>query len=246
MLQHLFPPTIHPMIVHFPIALGFLVGLFEIFYLVSRQTFLAKTTFMLLTLTLISLVAAALAGVISASDVVTTKTTAQMLSIHKRDAVITGLIFSAAWLWQISGIKRPNFGLSWPHLGAVILGMIALAITASIGGSMVYNHGLGVAQAPALTGHTTSRRPTASGQTNAAPQAAAPTSAPAPTAAGLQIYENSCSYCHGQNSPFGQSFMTSLGGPGAFRQFVEQAMPPGAPLSASQAKSLTAYLASLP
>ncbi len=89
------PPTIHPMVVHVPIALLYGTAGAEALALVTRSgdrdRFWDRAAFWLLTLSGAALVAAGAAGVISEYSVRLTHTTARLLAAHQRDATLTGL-----------------------------------------------------------------------------------------------------------------------------------------------------------
>ena len=157
----IFPPTIHPMVVHFPIALLYLTLLIEIIgYLVPRQDhFFDRAGFWTLTLSLFAIVGAAAAGMISEQFVKWTPTTAPILYAHQRDAILTGVFALGAWVVRWFGMfpKSGRQGASWSlwRTGRgrqtaldtilVIAAVIMVSITGALGGSMVYNHGVGIA-----------------------------------------------------------------------------------------------------
>jgi len=144
------------MIVHFPIAFAYLLIIVEGVAIMTRQRTWERAGFALLTLEIFALLAAMVAGVISSHAVQATGASASLLAAHKRDAVLTGLAFGALWIWR-SGLlfpARSGGGLSdlaarRRHPGAfsfllLLIGVIMVSITGSLGGSMVYGHGLGV------------------------------------------------------------------------------------------------------
>ena len=149
-----FPRTIHPMVLHFPIALLYLAVLIEIFrYLVGReQNFLQRAGFWVLTLSLFAIAAAAATGVLSEHYVRWTPQTAAMLSKHQTFAVLTGLFAFLSWVVRLLSKTKPG---QWSVLGrgqgrATILSSLLLVaatamitITGSLGGSMVYHYGVG-------------------------------------------------------------------------------------------------------
>ncbi|MCL6562069.1 MAG: DUF2231 domain-containing protein [Firmicutes bacterium] len=156
--SQLFPPTIHPMVVHFPIALLYLTTLFDFLAVVlphRRSRTFHQVGLWLLSLGLVSLVAAALAGIISESAAHFTPATRALLSVHQRDAFLTGLLASGAWIvqvmtpfapaaskesWSLAGRGR----VSWVVLALVASATAMVSITGSLGGTMVYGHGVGV------------------------------------------------------------------------------------------------------
>lgn len=156
--SQLFPPTIHPMVVHFPIALLYLTTLFDFLAVAfphRRSRTFHQIGLWLLSLGLVSLVAAALAGIISESAAHFTPTTRAVLSLHQRDAFLTGLFASAAWILQVATPFAPTASkagwslagrgrVSWAVFALVALATAMVSVTGSLGGNMVYGHGVGV------------------------------------------------------------------------------------------------------
>ena len=173
------PPTIHPMVVHFPIALLYLgagaQGMALVTHSAQHDRFWDRAALWLLTLAGAAIAVAAAAGVISAESVHLTPGTGALLDAHQRDAALTGVLALASWVLQVSA-RFPARGRSWPgswSLGgtgrgrvtgaAFIAGAAAavmVSITGTLGGSMVYRHCLGI--------------PTRTCQTAAPPATAAP------------------------------------------------------------------------
>ena len=155
------PRTIHPMVVHFPIALLYLAVFIQLIGYVAgtiQTSFIQRAGFWVLTMSLFALVGAAAAGVISEQYVRWNAHTASMLSAHQRDAALTMGFAIAAWFvriftkyssfWTGYRTERPflfaNRGRStiWSDLllaGAVVL----VSVTGSLGGTMVYRYGVG-------------------------------------------------------------------------------------------------------
>ena len=151
-MLHLIPPTIHPMLVHFPIALLFTAALFDAIGVLGHLDSAASAGFALETLGLISLVAAAAAGSIAQHAAnLSGPGVRSLLQAHKRDATLTGLVFGAVWLLRafVAWRRRrlAGVGASYLHLAGVLLGLAVLTMTSRLGGSLVYDHGVGVAGA---------------------------------------------------------------------------------------------------
>jgi uncharacterized membrane protein len=156
--SQLFPPTIHPMVVHFPIALLYLTTLFDFLAVAlprRRSRTFHQVGLWMLSLALVSLVAAALAGIISEHAAHLTAATRTLLSLHQRDAFLTGLLASGAWVLQVmTRFPSPSSKEGWSLAGrgrvswavfALVVGATAMvSITGSLGGAMVYGHGVGV------------------------------------------------------------------------------------------------------
>jgi len=155
-LLDMIPPTVHPMVVHFPIALLFTGALFDAIGLFAKLDSAADAGFALETLGLISLAVAAAAGSIAEhAATLGDPAVRSLLRAHKRDASLTAVIFGAVWLLRVLMAWRrrrvAGVGASYLHLAGVILGLVVLTVTSSLGGSLVYDHGVGVATSSAGT-----------------------------------------------------------------------------------------------
>ena len=244
------PPTVHPMIVHFPIALLFTSFLLDAVAVWRRDRFYERAGFILLWLTLVAVFFAILAGLYAASHLLVTPTVQPLLRAHRRDGIITGLVIAAIVIlrirvhraWTRTGHAAPVPALRpWYYAGAAyILGLIMISTTGVVGGSMVYDHGLGVA-APPPTAVQGARSPSTGATTSRAPSGAPSTGA---IAQGKQIYTSTCARCHGPTPPFSHSLVSSMGAAN-LQQFISSRMPPGNPVSSGEAKALVQYFNSL-
>ena len=153
------PPTIHPMVVHFPIALAYLTVFAELMMWVAppdSQRFLSRAGFWLLTLECIAIIGAMAAGVVSEQSVRFTPTTSAILSAHQHFAILTGLCAGIAWLARVFNRYPRSARNQWSIFGTgrgrpnlvttlfVTMSAIFITITGSLGGTMVYKHGVGV------------------------------------------------------------------------------------------------------
>jgi len=167
-LARILPPTIHPMVVHFPIAMLYITLVVDVIGWVAypdRDRFYARAGFWLLTGSCAAIIAAMVAGVISEQSIHLTPTTAAMLSQHQHYAILTGLFAGAAWILRLLTAYGRRSGEGWSVLGsgrgrqsllatACVLGAVVfVSLTGSVGGSMVYNHGLGVHSGAVTTTH---------------------------------------------------------------------------------------------
>lgn len=156
----LFPPVIHPMLVHFPIVLLWGSLLLSLLSLVWRtpDRFLDRSSFWLLVLGLVAGIVAAATGVLSEQYVKWTPATSALLGTHQAYAVLTGVFTILAiisrliarysrnsptdrpWSLNRSGRGRTT-GLSLIFLAVAV---VMVTMTASIGGTMVYQYGVGI------------------------------------------------------------------------------------------------------
>lgn len=147
-LFHLFPSTIHPMVVHFTIAIVFLAGVAGIVGMMWRAGgFFPKLYMLMLFLAILATIAAGVAGVISESYLKTIPNgVGHILSTHKFYGELTGvsLVISfvlQAWRWWN---RKPAWSVSGLSLLFSIVAVILVSMAGHLGGTMVYDHGLGV------------------------------------------------------------------------------------------------------
>lgn len=158
------PPTIHPMLVHFPIALLYLCLFVELVGRIVQppDRFYDRLSFWLLILGFLAGVAAAAGGVISEQYVRWTTATTALLAAHQRDAVLTGLLvlmaIGARLLGRYGGSRWPTGRASsgWSAWGTgrgrptglslvlLVAAVAMITVTGSLGGSMVYHYGVGI------------------------------------------------------------------------------------------------------
>ncbi len=150
-------PNIHPLIVHFPIALfsaGFLVGMVGYIF---RKDILKNAGLVMVILGAAGAVAAALSGE-EAEEAVGKFLSAegeQALESHETFGGVTVYILPAAALLNLLGAvflknrRRAAGALLAAYVAAGILGVIMVNVTAYKGGRLVYEYGAGVSR-PAL------------------------------------------------------------------------------------------------
>lgn len=145
---------LHPIIVHFPIALlvtGFLV---ELAGAILRRAWLTNAGLLFLVIGTLGTVAAARSGEAAEHEIVETEAIAPTLEEHEEGGKRTMWYFLAltavrgtlAWRRRFTPIVRWVFLLLWAA------GLFLLAETAYHGGELVYEHGAGVAAVPAPPG----------------------------------------------------------------------------------------------
>ncbi|MCL6596865.1 MAG: hypothetical protein K6V73_11770 [Firmicutes bacterium] len=159
--RHL-PPTIHPTVVHFPIAIVYLAAAVDLMAWMAppdTRRFLTRAGWWLITAACVAIIAAIAAGIVSEQSVHWTPATARLLSTHQHWAYLTGLFAGAAWLlrlaspfrsaqgrvsgtWSVLGTGRGNLNLL--ATACVVGAAVCITVTGSLGGRMVYDHGAGV------------------------------------------------------------------------------------------------------
>jgi uncharacterized membrane protein len=143
-LYHLFPPTIHPMVVHFTIAIPYIAILIGFIGLFMRNRELyAKGFLFMLFLSILATIAAGAAGVVSEYYVHVPHPVDHMLEDHKNYGEMTGILLVISFVLQwLFGYRKRK--VSVIALIFAILATITVSLAGYVGGSMVYDHGLGV------------------------------------------------------------------------------------------------------
>ena len=146
-------PSLHVMVIHFPIALICLAPLFDLGCLIFRdKVWLDRVATLFYLMGTLGAGAAYLSGERAAKALVEISPAAESaLADHESSAMITLIalaIVSLFRLW-VSWLSRSDRSISLGlfRLAAIPLalaGLALLAITADRGGNLVYGHGLGV------------------------------------------------------------------------------------------------------
>jgi uncharacterized membrane protein len=132
---------IHPLIVHFPVALitvGFLAEIFSLF--IKSEKCLSKAGFYLLILGALFSIAAWSSGLLFTSEPLQ-GTIVRIYEKHKTGAVITMLLSIAAAAYRICLVIRKNEEVSqkWIAFGLYCLAFASVTFTGFMGGILVYN-----------------------------------------------------------------------------------------------------------
>jgi uncharacterized membrane protein len=132
---------LHPMVVHFPIALitiGFLSDVFSLFF--KNEKCLSKTGFYLMVIGALSAIAAWATGQIFTSEP-TQGAIVDIFEKHETGALITMILIvigSAFRIWLVMK-KKEETQLKWIAFGLYLLAFAAVTFTGFMGGTMVFN-----------------------------------------------------------------------------------------------------------
>lgn len=140
------------MVIHFTIAIIYLATLAGCVGLIRRTDgFYPKVFLFLLVLGIVATITAGVAGVISESYVHVSNGVGKMLENHKRDGEITGILMVIAFAIQ-GYVHRKERRISILSFLFCVAATVMVSVTGYIGGSMVYDHGLGVHAAQSFDG----------------------------------------------------------------------------------------------
>ncbi len=137
---------LHPMIVHFPIALLITGFLSDIAGLATKREFFSQAGFLMLVLGALGLVAAYFTGEQAGDAIIETGALKQALEIHEDSATLTlwAVIVATAFRIFLVLFKKYAGALKMVSLTLVFLSVLALARTGYYGGELVYKHAAGV------------------------------------------------------------------------------------------------------
>jgi uncharacterized membrane protein len=137
---------LHPMIIHFPIALLFVGFLADAIGLTLKKEFFTKAGFYLLILGTLGVVAAYLSGNYAGEGVTEAGALKQALETHEDAATLTLWLMIGASLVRVAMVffKKYTGIYRWVALVIFFLGVASIARTGFYGGELVYKHAAGV------------------------------------------------------------------------------------------------------
>lgn len=137
---------LHPMIVHFPIALLIVGFLSDIVGLAIKREFFSQVGFLMLVLGTLGLITAYLSGQQAGDGITEAGALKQALETHEGSATLTLWVVIIAAIFRISLVlfKKYKGAFKMVSLTLFFLGVLALARTGYYGGELVYKHAAGV------------------------------------------------------------------------------------------------------
>jgi len=137
---------IHPMLVHYPIALWTTAVITDVIFYFSRNTSLVLISKYLIAAGIIGAVLAALPGIVDWTGIAN-PAAKKTGTLHLVLSVSALLLFCVSLYLRMKNYGAPmvGFNLKVPFALAVA-GWLDMAIAASLGGKLVYEHRMGVAE----------------------------------------------------------------------------------------------------
>jgi len=141
-------PNIHPLIIHFPIAVLTTAVLFDFIYQIWDRNWLSKSSLALYLLGALSSLAAFLTGILAADSVNMPMQAELTVSNHSDMAQYTLIFFALYslirilfwWKSKLAKLVKIAFFIF------ALLGLLLLFKTADLGGKLVYKYGVGIAK----------------------------------------------------------------------------------------------------
>ncbi|MDD8016953.1 MAG: hypothetical protein PHP42_01140 [Bacteroidota bacterium] len=137
---------LHPMIVHFPIAL-LIIGLFaDIIGVIFKKEFYMRTALYLLVLGTLGVVAAYFSGDFAGEGIVEAGSLKNALETHEDAAKITVWVMSFVAVTRLALVLMKKYKGLLPIVSVLLfaVGVLTMARTAHYGGQLVYKHAAGV------------------------------------------------------------------------------------------------------
>lgn len=137
---------IHPMIVHFPIALLIVGFLADIVGWVTKKDFFSKAGFYLLILGTLGVIAGYISGDLAGDGVVEAGALGQALELHESAALLSLWLMVGTSLVRIAAVILNKYN-GVVKIFAIILffiGVLSIARTGYLGGELVFKHAAGV------------------------------------------------------------------------------------------------------
>lgn len=139
-------PFIHPMIVHFPIALLIIGFLSDVVGTVWKKEFFSKAGFYLLILGTLGVLAAYFTGNLAGDGLTEAGPLKQALELHEEAAELSLWLMAATAVLRIAFVltKKYKGVLQWAGLLLFFVGVLSVARTGYYGGELVFKHAAGV------------------------------------------------------------------------------------------------------
>jgi len=138
-------PSLHPLIVHFPIALLTVGLLADVWARLFKTSDLSRAGWWSQLAGTIGLAAAVGSGLIAKESAgISDASAASVLEGHEQWALWSMVIFAALLFWRIAARTRLPANPRYVYAGLYCIGLVALWLTAWHGGELVYGWGVGV------------------------------------------------------------------------------------------------------
>ncbi len=142
----------HPMFVHYPIALWTTSVITDVIYYFSRHATLPVISKFLIAAGIVGAIAAAIPGLVDWTGI-TQPAVKTVATRHLVLNILALVLFAVSLYLRMSHYGAPlvGFSLKIPFVISVV-GWLLVVISASLGGKLVYEHRMGVNEAPTPPG----------------------------------------------------------------------------------------------
>jgi len=144
-------PNFHPLLVHFPIALIFVIVATDLLAMVFKRRIFSDAGTVMIGFALAGAAAAVISGLIAEESVWHTEAAPELIETHETAALIFLGALVLLTAFRIVFRKRIAESLGWLSLLGTVICAAMVGYVAFLGGEMVFVHGTGVIQAEVQT-----------------------------------------------------------------------------------------------
>ena len=137
-------PNLHPILVHFPIAILSLGLLFDLIALIMRSPELESAGWWSQLAGTVALAATVASGLMAGKTVAVPDSARATLEYHEQLAFLTAALYSLLLLWRLAARTQLPRKLQPLFLLLMVLALAALWTGGFLGGELVYRYGVGV------------------------------------------------------------------------------------------------------
>jgi len=136
--------NLHPLLVHFPIALLSASFFFDAAGVILRKAELQRTGWWMMLSGIGGMIIAITTGLLAEGQVLVPVTAQGVLDDHKQYAFLAALLFAILFLWRLAGRCSLPARMKWLFWALYAGGVFLIWIVAWHGGLLVYLHGVAV------------------------------------------------------------------------------------------------------
>jgi uncharacterized membrane protein len=137
-------PNIHPLFVHFPIALLTMSFIFDAIGLATKRLELLRTGWWTLAAGTIGLLATVMSGLLAEQSVVISAAAREHIETHEQIAFFVTGLYATLFLWRVAHRTHLPSKREWLFVFGSLIGVVAIWIGAWYGGELVFRFGVGV------------------------------------------------------------------------------------------------------
>ncbi len=136
-------PNLHPLLIHFPIALFTVSFCFDVLGVVLQKKEFNKFAWWVMLLGTLGMTLSIASGILAATDLNHQEPLREHIELHQESAFVVAVVYTSLLLWRIA--NRANLPeRRWLFLLLSLVGLVAVWLTALYGGKLVYEFGVGV------------------------------------------------------------------------------------------------------
>lgn len=136
-------PQLHAAVNDLPAALLLVAVLFEFLALINRRESLRAAAFWMLATGTVGAVAAVVTGLVAEESITQTARAHDLVERHETLAFVVLAVFVLLFAWRLVRRTMARTELT-SYLTAAMIGVVLLVATSKVGGSLVFDHALGI------------------------------------------------------------------------------------------------------